>query len=131
MADITINFDNLIDNIVFAFEMEMGTIETRRIKGEIARNTSPAAMDALNRQTRRGPFYDEERKVLRGVLRKFLGNDKQLKELIRPAAKKLKRVRVVQKFFHQKLFITFIALVIIAEALFVLAPRVIRQPLIK
>ena len=97
MADITINFDNLIDNIVFAFEMEMGTIENRRIKGEIARNTSPAAMDALNRQTRRGPFYDEERKVLRGVLRKFFGNDKQLKEPIRPAAEQAIK-EAIEKF---------------------------------
>lgn len=35
MADITINFDNLIDNIIFAFEIEMGTIETCRIKGRL------------------------------------------------------------------------------------------------
>ena len=84
--------NKLIDKIIFAFDMEMGTVERHKVMAEIANGNAPSPMDALNRQLRKGRDYDEQRAALRRVLRRLLPEDtappetEKMKEQLRPAA---------------------------------------------
>ncbi len=67
--------NKLIDEIIFAFDMEMGTVERHKVMAEIASGNAPSPTDALNHQLRKGRDYDEQRAALRRVLRRFLLSD--------------------------------------------------------
>lgn len=84
--------NKLIDEIIFAFDMEMGTIERHKVMAEIASGNAPNPTNAFNRQRRKGRDYDEQRAALRRVLRRFLPEDtaqpdtEKIKEQLLPAA---------------------------------------------
>ena len=84
--------DRMIDDIILAFDWEMGIVERRTIMAEIFGGSSSNPMDAYNRQRRKGKEYDEQRAALRRVLRRYLPEDtppdtKTMEKQLRPAAK--------------------------------------------
>ena len=85
--------DRMIDDIILAFDWEMGIVERRTIMAEIFGGSSSNPMDAYNRQRRKGKEYDEQRAALRRVLRRILPTDttppdtKTMEKQLRPAAK--------------------------------------------
>lgn len=84
--------DRMIDDIILAFDWEMGIVERRTIMAEIFGGSSSNPMDAYNRQRRKGKEYDEQRAILRRVLRRYLPegtppDTKTMEKQLRPAAK--------------------------------------------
>ena len=84
--------DRMIDDIILAFDWEMGIVERRTIMAEIFGGSSSNPMDAYNRQRRKGKEYDEQRAALCRVLRRYLPEDtppdtKTMEKQLRPAAK--------------------------------------------
>lgn len=85
--------DRMIDDIILAFDWEMGIVERRTIMAEIFGGSSSNPMDAYKRQHRTGKEYDEQRAALRRVLRRLLPTDttppdtKTMEKQLRPAAK--------------------------------------------
>ena len=67
--------DRMIDDIILAFDWEMGIVERRTIMAEIFGGSSSNPMDAYKRQHRTGKEYDEQRAALRRVLRRLLPTD--------------------------------------------------------
>lgn len=84
--------DRMIDDIILAFDWEMGIVERRTIMAEIFSGSSSNPMEAYNQQQRKGKEYDEQRAALRRVLRRYLPEDtppgtKTMEKQLRPAAK--------------------------------------------
>ena len=84
--------DRMIDDIILAFDWEMGIAERRTIMAEIFSGSSSNPMEAYNQQRRKGKEYDEQRAALRRVLRRYLPEDtppdnKTMEKQLRPAAK--------------------------------------------
>ena len=85
--------DRMIDDIILAFDWEMGIAERRTIMAEIFSGSSSNPMEAYNQQRRKGKEYDEQRAALRRVLRRLLPTDttppdtKTMEKQLRPAAK--------------------------------------------
>lgn len=84
--------DRMIDDIILAFDWEMGIVERRTIMAEIFSGSSSNPMEAYNQQRRKGKEYDEQRAALRRVLRRYLPEDtppdtKTMEKQLRPAAK--------------------------------------------
>lgn len=85
--------DRMIDDIILAFDWEMGIVERRSTMAEIFSGSSSNPMDAYNRVHRRGKVYDEQRAALRRVLRSILPEDttppdtKTMEKQLQPAAK--------------------------------------------
>ena len=85
--------DRMIDDIILAFDWEMGIVERRTIMAEIFSGSSSNPMEAYNQQRRKGKEYDEQRAALRRVLRRLLPTDttppdtKTMEKQLRPAAK--------------------------------------------
>lgn len=85
--------DRMIDDIILAFDWEMGIVERRTIMAEIFSDSSSNPMEAYNQQRRKGKEYDEQRAALRRVLRRLLPTDttppdtKTMEKQLRPAAK--------------------------------------------
>lgn len=101
--------NKLIEEIIFAFDMEMGSIESRNIMAESLSGNAPSPMDALNRQRRNGRDYDEQRAALRCVLRRFLPEDaappdtEKIKTQLRPAAEQAlqEAAKTIKKQFNR------------------------------
>ena len=101
--------NKLIDKIIFAFDMEMGTVERHKVMAEIASGNAPNLMDAFNRQRRKGRDYDEQRAALRRVLRRLLPTDttppdtEKMKEQLRPAAEQAlqEAAKTIERQFNQ------------------------------
>lgn len=86
--------DRMIDDIISAFDWEIGSIESRNIRVESAAGNAPSFTDALNRQRCKGRNYDEQRAALRRVLRRYLPEDtppdtKTMEKQLWPAAKEV------------------------------------------
>ena len=84
--------DRMIDDIILAFDWEMGCIESDNIMFESMAGNTPSPADAYKRQKRIGKEYDEQRAILRRVLRRYLSEDtppdtKTMEKQLRPAAK--------------------------------------------
>ena len=84
--------DRMMDDIILAFDWEMGIVERRSTMAEIFSGSSSNPMEAYNQQRRKGKEYDEQRAALRRVLRRYLSedtppDDKKIKEQLRPAVK--------------------------------------------
>lgn len=88
------NRDKMIDDIILAFDWEMGCIDSHNIMVESAAGDAPDLTDAYNRQKRKGKEYDEQRAALRRVLRRFLPEDttppdtNTMEKQLQPAAEK-------------------------------------------
>ena len=84
--------NKLIDKIIFAFDMEMSSIESQNILLESWAGNSPSVAECVRRQNRQGKEYDEQRAALRRVLRRLLPENtaqpdtEKIKEQLRPAA---------------------------------------------
>ena len=85
--------DKMIDDIILAFDWEMGCIESDNIMFESMAGNTPSPADAYKRQKRMGKEYDEQRAILRRVLRRILPPDttppdtKTMEKQLQPAAK--------------------------------------------
>lgn len=84
--------DRMIDDIILAFDREMGCIESDNIMFESMAGNTPSPADAYKRQKRIGKEYDEQRAILRRVLRRYLSEDtppdtKTMEKQLHPAAK--------------------------------------------
>ena len=85
--------DRMIDDIILAFDWEMGCIESDNIMFECMAGNTPSLTDAYKRQHRTGKEYDEQRAALRRVLRRLLPTNttppdtKTMEKQLRPAAK--------------------------------------------
>ena len=84
--------DRMIDDIILAFDWEMGCIESDNIMFESMAGNTPSTADAYKRQKRIGKEYDEQRAILRRVLRRYLSEDtppdtKTMEKQLCPAAK--------------------------------------------
>ena len=85
--------DRLIDDIILAFDWEMGCVEKDNVWFESVQGNTPSLTDAYNRVHRKGKKYDEQRAALRRVLRRILPTDttppdtKTMEKQLQPAAK--------------------------------------------
>lgn len=95
------NFDNIIDNIIerivseYTVEIQMGDRQERLVSSVGA--TPSIALESYKRQKQLYNTYTEQQDILRRVLRRVLGTEEQLKEIMRPTAEKVIR-EAIEKF---------------------------------